>query len=890
MRSRTPWHPPLSLLLGSLLAVTGLLLTAPTLPRAAATQGAVGQGIHVPIPGYGETWLGAFEAPTGVDAVMAWCIQMWVAPGVGAPPVSVAVHDDPVLAWLIETFADPGNALDQAAIAYTVHQRAEVPGVVADGDVAAAKQLLADAAPAAVRDRSAAMVATAEAQAGPYQGPTPTVSSSDPRYGTVDDVGVLSASGQWVADLDVTAELLMDDGSGALIPADRAVFDVNGNHLADPDESNVWTGRTLNGPLSLKYAAGRTGGVLARVRVGGLRTTQLEVNGMDPTRQNNLSLHPGRSTGPSERSGDTVPFAVAPGFQITGLSAVDRKVLDPGDPACDSLDVQPAPGHSWLSVDGAPVSIPIVATLWRTGEQPTTSSDLARAVDEVRMDVSGPGVVRVCADPAAVAGSGAGILTWQWRTDRDAMPAEQRDILLREWRDDFGLSPETSSLRHTPDVVTSLSVRSTKGGLRLVDDLWADGYPSDHGSFTGGAGFDADRPDERTELWFFPTGTPVTDSALANGSATLIGTVRRPAANGYASLSAPDLDWPNSDRDTDGDGVSDPLPGTVAARTLFDGDDRARPVGTSVEDVTEQFTITPPASGAEPLRVTTSIQSGGNVDPGDTVMLSDATDVFGTVPGDGTVLTNALYRWDGDDPICSPETLIDPGDPIVVTDAGAFLSAPVAVTAEPGASYGYVETLRNTVGQVLHRGVCGAVNETIRVPAPGTVTTTAHADSTSPVVGDELWDTITWAGDLPEGATTTAELFHSAGGDPLTCTSQTRVWTSVPLGIDSSPGSADTDRFRAQDPGRYGFVETTRAPDGTVLSTGTCGEASETLTVAAPASVSPAAPPVAVLLALTGSPTRALVTAALALVAAGGGVLAVRWRHRLRNHRAPRTS
>lgn len=880
MRPRTPCQPRLSLLIGVLLFLTGLLASAPAVPRAAATQGTVGQGIHVPIPGYGETWLGAFEVPTGVDAAMSWCLQMWVAPGVGAPPVSVTLHDDPVLAWVIETFADPSNALDQAAIAYTVHQRAEVPGVVAGGDVEAAKQLLAAAAPVEVRERSAAMVATATAQAGPYRDSSPAVSPHDLRYGTISDLGVVSAAGAWVSGLDATVELLTADDSGALVPSDRAVFDLNGNHRADPDESNTWTGSTPDGPLTLGYVATGVGEVVVRPRFAGLRTAQLELQAMDPSRQDNLALHPGRSGGPTERTGPTVSFLVAHGFRVTGVSAVEDAVVDPGEPVCDTLDLQPAAGYPWLSIGTTPVEVPLTATLWWAGEQPATTSETtpptAVLVTEVEVAANGPGTYRACADPAALAETAPGFLTWRWRVDRSAMPPVERRALLEAWEDSFGLPDETTSVRHTPTVVTSLSVRATGGGLRLVDDLWAEGYPSDHGTFGGGAGFDGDRPDELTEVWFFPTDVPVTDAGLDEGAATLIGTVRRDADNGFETLSSPDLRWPASERDGDGDGVLDPLPGTVVARTVFAGDDRTGPLTTSVADTTEQFTVVPPRPEDEPLRVTTTIQPMGDVAAGDSVTFSDATDVFGTVPDGGLTLTNDLFHWTGDEPICSPETLLAPGDPIAVTEAGAFISAEVPVTAEPGASYGYVETLRNPSGQVVHRGVCGAETETVRVPAPAEVTTSAHADSDTPTVGDELWDTISWAGDIPEGATTTAALFRSPAGRPLVCSPDTLVWTSAPITITTSPGTGDTDRHRVDATGSYGFVETTRAPDGTVLSTGTCGDSSETLTVAAPAPAP--APPVALLLALTGSPLRLGAAVGLALVVTGSTLIMVRRR------------
>lgn len=859
MRARST-RPPraLIILLIAVLACAGLAWSLPAaVPPAAAARGTVGEGISVPIPGYGETWLGAFETPTGADGQLSWCIQMWVSPGIGAPPLTTTVHDDPVLAWLIETYADPANQLDQAAIAYLVHQRAEVPGVVADGDVEQAKRLLTDATPAQIRDRAAAMLTVAASQAGPYQDPTPGVQSSDLRFGTITGLGVRSAAGDWVSGLGATVELLHRAPDGSLVRTDRAVIDLNGNRRADPGESAVWTG-TTDGPLQLEYVATGIGDVVIQARFSGLRTTRLAYYGMDAGRQDNLSLSPTLSGEATERTGSTeVP--VAHGFRVTGTSQVEQKVADPGTALCDTLDLRLAAGHTWLPVDGAAVTVPLVATLWSVGDRPVDpdedAPEGATPVVEVRLTANEPGNYQACADPGATV---SGIHTWQWRTDRSAMSAEQRDLLLDDWQDRIGIPDETSSVRHEPEVVTSLSIRATAGGLRLVDDLWAAGYPADHGDFTGDAGFAADRRDELTEFWFFPAGTPVTDEALTAGTAELIGTVTRDAVNGYQTLSGPHLAWPTTGSDADGDGVPDPRPGTVAARTLFDGDDRTGPVSTSVTDPTEQFTIQQAAP--EPLAIGTAIQPDREPAPGAELVLHDTTDVTGTVPADGMTVTNELYQWPGDDPVCSPETLVAAGDPVTVTEPGRYRSQDVQVTAEPGMSYGYVETARNPAGQVLHRGACGEPSETVQIPALPTVTTIARSDSDQPIVGDELWDTLSWTGHVPTGSTATAELFHAPDGQELTCTPNTLVWTSPAIELDRSPGTADTARYRTDRPGTYGFVETTRGPDGAVLSTGICGEPAETITVGAP--------PTVFELAVTGTGLR------VTLAAAGGMLLA----------------
>lgn len=885
MHARSPRRSFTSLLI-TLMLSTGLILSPQlTAPPATAAQSTLGAGIEVPLPGYGTTWLGAFQLPDGVQGTMSWCIQMWVPPGVGAEPATVSVHDDPALAWMIEAFVDPGDALDQAAIAYTVHQRAEVPGVVAGGDVTAAKQLLAESTPPEIRARADEMLAVAQSQSGPYADPVVTVDAEDLRYGVVHDLGVRAASGAWVRDAETTVEVLEANATGDLVPSDRAVIDTNGNRLADPGETAVWTGRTSDGPLTLRYTATGIGEIVVRARFTGLRTASLAYYGMAGNRQDNLSLL--TAGGTTELSGISPAVRVAHGFEVTGTSHVEEKVIDPGEQVCDQLDLRAADGHTWLSADSAPVNVPLIAALWQVGIRPisasSTAPDRATLLQQVPVTATGPGTYRACADVAALAGIEPGMVTWQWRTDRTAMPEAQQALLLADWSDDIGIAEETSSRRHTPDVVTSLSVRATSGGLRLVDDLWADGYPDDHGDFTGGAGFGPDARDESTELWFFPEGAAVTDDALSGQDVTLIGTVRRDPVNGYQSLSGPQLAWPSTGEDLDADGVPDPLPGTVAARTIFAGDDRTRDFTTSVTDPTEQFTVTTVEPEAEPLAITTVIQADGELSAGADLALSDATDVTGTVPDDGMILTNELYSWTGSTPVCSPETLVADGDPITVTGPGRYLSQVVDVVAEPGMSYGYVETARNPSGQVVHRGECGAQSETVSIPAPPEVSTTAHADSEQPTVGDELWDTIRWSGDFPDGTTTTADLYFVPTGQELTCTPDTLVWTSPAITIDRSPGTGETDRFRTASDGMCGFVEITRGPDGEELSRGECGEPSETLTVTA--RPTGAIPP---FLARTGITVTAIgVVGALLLVA---GVLAMRSSRRCgaRHMRRPR--
>lgn len=105
-----------------------------------------------------------------------------------------------------------------------------------------------------------------------------------------------------------------------------------------------------------------------------------------------------------------------------------------------------------------------------------------------------------------------------------------------------------------------------------------------------------------------------------------------------------------------------------------------------------------------------------------TVVLGEpATDtaiVSGTVP-EGATMAFEAYRQHGDAPVCTAEELVYAGEPIPLDGPGDYLSEPVVF--EHVGTYYWIETVRDSEGEILSRGLCGAPGETTTVtdvPAP----------------------------------------------------------------------------------------------------------------------------------------------------------------------------
>lgn len=111
----------------------------------------------------------------------------------------------------------------------------------------------------------------------------------------------------------------------------------------------------------------------------------------------------------------------------------------------------------------------------------------------------------------------------------------------------------------------------------------------------------------------------------------------------------------------------------------------------------------------------------------------DTATVVGTVP-EGATLVFEAYRQDGEAATCTPGELVFTSDPVNLSGPGEYVSGEVVF--EDVGTYYWIETVRDADGQVIHRGLCGAPNETTNVvPVPSTPTTPETPDTPGTPVG-----------------------------------------------------------------------------------------------------------------------------------------------------------
>ncbi len=681
-------------------------------------------GVVITPAGYGDVRLGPYDGPVGSEE-HGYCVQARVTPtGPTDRPEQVLVVHDAALAWAFGTYRHSTDDLTQAALALTAHERQERPGTMEGGNVVAARAAVLAATPGAVIERYDQIMAEAAAQAGPYTAGAGEVVTGDRRTGVIHGIALRSAAGEPVVGKPFTVTL-----------TGPAVFDLTG--------TATFSGTTGPVPLDLAWTATGNGEISVEVRFHGATRTTLTLFDMAGNRQDQLTYGNRPGFDPETVIGEVPPFPVLHDFQPVAVSDVDgSKVVETGAPLTDTLTVSAAPGEEWLTVDGAPVPVVFEGTAYGVGSVPAPESatvpDDARVVAETTLTAAGPGVYTATADGLAT----GQVVTWVWRVVKTHQPDELRDLVRGDWSDSFGLPAETTSVRW-PDahVDSALSIRETQGGRYLVDDLYVTGFPDDHPEFPGGHGLGADTAAMAQELWFFPSGIPVTDEDLA--SAELVGSVDVPAANGFV----PSLSSPAFRVQVDESGRR--VPGTYVFRTVFAGDDRVAPLVSSVADVTEQHLVTEPVE--EPLDVTTVAHAGQGLVRGEPASVQDTALVSGPVP-EGTTLEFALYRWEGALPVCSEDTLVQRLDAVPLTAPGEHLSARTELAEVGDGRYGYVETVRSADGQIVHRGECGIAPETLTVvepvtpdepaPEPGEPVAAAPADgplaTTGAVIGPAL--------------------------------------------------------------------------------------------------------------------------------------------------------
>lgn len=567
-------RPLLACLATMVVVCASLIATAP----ASLASGSWVRG--VPIDGL-SGWLGTWVPYSG-QPVPGLCIQadavnpaaevvvspsqLRVQPSLARPAdLSVDIAQMAyIMKWYTPTSLEFSNTdVDAAATAFLAHVNFEN-----SRHAQANVNTLLATVPQNIQSRARQMVAEAKAS-GVVGWRAGTVTGERMRFGTIDGIGVTNADGTLIAGKPFTITL-------------------NGPAVFEETGTNTYTGTTASAPIGgIQWRSTANGTVHSSIKYGNLGASALGYASPGGGRQDVIwfadKAYPRSETvaGPS--------FEVIFDFQPIATSNVgSSKVID-SQTLSDTITASADPNYGdgkWLEIDGKPVPVVYEGTAYALGEEPVDPRDEvpadAHVVATASFTATGPGEHSVNVD---VAGLAPGFYTWVWKVVKDAQPGtigdpaiDIKELVHADWHDQFGLGDETLSYRFKANVDTSLSVRTTKSGSYLVDDMFVTEMPESHPNFTGKAGFKGDELTFTQKLVFFPEGQAVTDENVAAGET--ISEVQVDASHGFKSSVG-----------STGFKMKDGEPGTYVFVTSFAGDDRVAPFTTSVTDKTEQYVV-----------------------------------------------------------------------------------------------------------------------------------------------------------------------------------------------------------------------------------------------------------------------------------------------------------
>lgn len=574
---RVAHYSRLRSILASLVTMVVVCASLTALAPASVAAGSWVRG--VPIAGL-SGWLGTWIPYSG-QPVPGLCIQadavnpaaevvvtpgqLTVQPSLSRPAdLSVDIAQMAyIMKWYTPTSLEFSNTdVDAAATAFLAHVNFE-NSRRAQANV---NTLLASV-PESIQSRARQMVAEAKA-VGVVGWKPGTVTGERMRFGTIDGIGVTNADGTLIAGKPFTITL-----NGP------AVFEATG--------TNTYTGTTTASRIDgIQWRSTANGTVHSSIKYDNLGYSALGYASSRGVRQDVIwfdssSLRSETVAGPS--------FEVIFDFQPIATSNVgSSKVID-SQTLSDTITASADPNYGdgkWLEIDGKPVPVVYEGTAYALGEEPVDPRDEvpadAHVVATASFTATGPGEHSVNVD---VAGLAPGFYTWVWKVVKDGQPGtigdpaiDIKELVHADWHDQFGLGDETLSYRFKANVDTSLSVRTTKSGSYLVDDMFVTEMPESHPNFTGKAGFKGDELTFTQKLVFFPEGQAVTDENVAAGET--ISEVQVDASHGFKPSVG-----------STGFKMKDGEPGTYVFVTSFAGDDRVAPFTTSVTDKSEQYVV-----------------------------------------------------------------------------------------------------------------------------------------------------------------------------------------------------------------------------------------------------------------------------------------------------------
>lgn len=605
-------------------------------PSPAPARGLEVMGVNP----YSPLRLGPWKVKTSVidgvaiEDVPIWCINARYSDPGPNEMLSIATLTDsykwgpaeldletPQAAWLLAKYQSSGDNTVIAALGYLLHVNFESPR----GNYKA--QATVDTLVTQVRAQlpqvdTLAQQMVVEARNSAVIGyENGGVTGEGQRTGEINGIQLKNQHGQAVAGTPVTVTL-----SGP------AVFEATG--------TNVWSGATQAQPISLTWRSTGNGMVSFKTDYKADVRRTLTKFGSDGTVQDMISYGNRGPADPREVTVDGPSWRVIYDFQPVGTSEV-VKVSDDGS-FTDSFQAAADPTYGdgkWLELDAdqaakfgvtaGPVPVVYRVTAYEAGlVPPQQGQDVpegAKQIGEPQLiTATGPGELT-----ATFSGAKPGFATVVWEVVKTDQPEALRVLIHDDWADGYGVPAETISIRHDVKIDSSAAIRDTKSGTYLVDDVWVSGFPADHPSFAGDERFGADTAELTQSLLFFPQNVEVVEAN--KDRAEVVGSVKIPAKNGfYPTLGATEFKVK-----TDAAGA---VPGTYVFVTSFAGDDRVKPLITSVEDTTEQYTITP-----EPgIHTTLMYKSTRGAVPAGKVELVDQVSYTNLVPGKEYMLTGTI--------------------------------------------------------------------------------------------------------------------------------------------------------------------------------------------------------------------------------------------------------
>lgn len=606
---------------------------ASSIPTAqqAANAAPVGGGLYISIGDGHQSWMGGYQAPSNADqGYPVYCVQMWLPNPTPSDVVTKGTLSESrmlgpeelhlnvqQMAFIFDRHAKDQESVNQAAISLLVHTNFEQDQAGRDIHesinhyVNQVKAQRMDVYNRAVElAKEGRYYATSGYSEGSHTG-------DNDREGVIKDIMGYNERGESVPRILTRIEL-----------TGPAVFKETG--------TNVWEGATTEQPLTLHWKATGNGDVNYTIDYwAGTRNTFTKYTvgwGVQETLsygdRNAVAADPEHII----RNGKT--WKALFDFQPEGTSNVGESKYTDGKSISDTLTASAKKDYGdgkWLKIDGKNVPVKYEGTAYYTGENaPTAANEVpadAKAVGTATLTFDGEGTQTATVTPTEELKPG--FVTWVWKVTKNNQ-GDYSKYIHEDWTDGYAAANETNSFRHKSKINTAASIRTTQGGTYMVDDMWVDGLPTNHGEFTGNAEFDKDGATLKQDLLFFPKGTEVKEAN--KDKAEVISSTTVPAKNGfYPSIG------------TNGFKLKEGASGTYVFVTSFEGDSRVEAYTSSVEDVTEQYTVDSPEETPTIGTTATDTKDGDKeINPTGPVSITDRVCYENLKPGKEYTLTGTL--------------------------------------------------------------------------------------------------------------------------------------------------------------------------------------------------------------------------------------------------------